>query len=95
MKINLHEDQTDFKTLYKNFSKDYNGCIFLQKKIDLLPHFCDIMLIPTILPYFVDIANDVSGNYLAQKIIYHANTKNYKILLDVVSFYFIISNLFY
>jgi hypothetical protein len=81
----LNEDDPETRSLYKNFAKDPLGCIFLQKRIDQNPSLCDKIFVPIFLPYFLGISNDISGNYLVQKIIYHANKENFKIIVNLVS----------
>ena len=51
------------------FCKEQQGCRFLQIKVDNIPYYAEINILPLIYPVLIDIINDQFGNYLIQKII--------------------------
>lgn len=66
-------------------SQEQSGCRFLQNKIELIPNFAEVVVLPSLYPNLIEYSINQFGNYLVQKLIDYVSSEAIINIMNIVS----------
>lgn len=82
--VNYSATIDDLFTNANYYSRDQNGCRYLQRKIEENPNFGNLYIFPMIKNDLFSLSNDSFGNYLVQKVLETLDEDNLMLVLEIV-----------